>query len=96
MLMLISNLGSDYIVWDKAGHIRFRMPGKGKVRAEFRLTEAELADIREQMKTVPKFVVSDLTQFSRRPCCSTLGPRLQFAQQLSTRTMTPPLRERRA
>ena len=55
MLMLMSNLGSDYIVWDKAAHIRFRKPGKGKVRAEFRLTEAHLDDIREQLKTLPKY-----------------------------------------
>jgi hypothetical protein len=55
MLMLISNLSSDYIVWDKAAHIRFRKPGKGKVRAEFRLTDAQLDDICEQLKTLPKY-----------------------------------------
>lgn len=38
MLMLIENLGRDYIVWDKAATIRFRKPGTGKMRAEFRLT----------------------------------------------------------
>ena len=53
MLLLISNLGSDYIVWDKAAHIRFRKPGK--VRAEFRLTDEQLDDIREQLKTLPKY-----------------------------------------
>ena len=55
MLMLISNLGSEYVVWDKAAHIRFRKPGKGAVRAEFRLTDAQLEDIREQLKTLPKY-----------------------------------------
>jgi hypothetical protein len=55
MLMLISNLGNDYIVWDKAAHIRFRKPGKGKVRAEFRLTDTQLVDIREQLRTLPKY-----------------------------------------
>src|SRR5271157_3379702 len=29
MLMLMENLGRDYIVWDKAASIRFRKPGKG-------------------------------------------------------------------
>jgi hypothetical protein len=29
MLMLMSNLGRDYIVWDKAASIRFRKPGQG-------------------------------------------------------------------
>ena len=34
MLMLIENLGREYIVWDKSASIRFRKPGKGVVRAE--------------------------------------------------------------
>ena len=55
MLMLISNLSSEYIVWDKGAHIRFRKPGKGRVRAEFRLTDAQLDDIREQLRTLPKY-----------------------------------------
>src|SRR5262245_19161049 len=41
MLMLLENLGSGYIVWDKAASIRFRKPGKGRLRAEFRLTQAQ-------------------------------------------------------
>ena len=32
MLMLIENLGPDYVVWDKSANIRFRRPGKGRVR----------------------------------------------------------------
>jgi len=55
MLMLMNNLGPGYIVWDKAASIRFRKPGKGKVRAEFRLSDAQLDDIREQLKTVAKY-----------------------------------------
>jgi hypothetical protein len=55
MLMLIKNLGPGYVVWDKAAAIRFRKPGKGKVRAEFRLTDAQLDDIRAQLNTLPKY-----------------------------------------
>jgi len=55
MLMLMSNLGRDYIVWDKAASIRYRKPGRGTVRAEFRLTDAQLDDIREKLKTLPKY-----------------------------------------
>jgi hypothetical protein len=54
MLMLIENLGRDYIVWDKSATIRFRRPGKGKVRTEFRLADAQLDEIREQLKTQEK------------------------------------------
>src|SRR5437868_1144327 len=46
MLMLAANLGDEFVVWDKAASIRYRKPGKGRVRAEFRLTEEKLAEIR--------------------------------------------------
>jgi len=55
MLMLMANLGRDYVVWDKAATIRYRKPGKGTVRAEFRLSDAHLDDIREKLKTLPKY-----------------------------------------
>jgi hypothetical protein len=46
MLLLIENLGPGYIVWDKAATIRYRKPGRGTVRAEFRLTRQQIDDIR--------------------------------------------------
>ena len=55
MLMLMANLGRDYIVWDKAASIRYRKPGKGTVRAEFRLSDSQIDDIREKLKTLPKY-----------------------------------------
>jgi hypothetical protein len=55
MLMLMENLGRDYIVWDKAASIRFRKPGKGKVKAEFRLTDAQLDEIRKKLKLQEKY-----------------------------------------
>lgn len=61
MLMLLENLGPKYIVWDKAAAIRFRRPGRGTVRAEFRLTEEQIEAIRReadaQEKTEPVFTV---------------------------------------
>lgn len=53
MLMLIKNLGPEYIVWDKGAKIDFKKPGRSKVRAEFRLTQ-ELID--EIKKTVDEKV----------------------------------------
>lgn len=55
MLMLMENLGRDYIVWDKAASIRFRKPGKGRVKAEFRLSNAQLNEIREKLKLQEKY-----------------------------------------
>lgn len=43
MLMLIKNLGPEYIVWDKSATIDFKKPGRSKVFAEFHLTQ-ELID----------------------------------------------------
>lgn len=54
MLMLIHNLGPEYIVWDKAATIRFRKPGRGTVRAEFRLSDSQIQEIRDKLKTQEK------------------------------------------
>ena len=55
MLMLMENLGPNYIVWDKAASIRFRKPGKGTVRAEFSLTEQQLEEIRGKLTSQEKY-----------------------------------------
>jgi hypothetical protein len=54
MLMLMENLGRDYIVWDKSASIRFRKPGVGKVRASFRLSKEQIETIRQQLDTQEK------------------------------------------
>lgn len=46
MLMLIRNLGRDYVVWDKAANIRFRKPGKTTLFAKFSLTGEEIDEIK--------------------------------------------------
>lgn len=42
MIMYMKNLGSGYIVWDKAASIDFIKPGRGTVQAEFHLTSVDL------------------------------------------------------
>jgi acyl-coenzyme A thioesterase PaaI-like protein len=49
MLMLIKNLGKEYIVWDKGANIRFKKPGKGKVYAEFTLSESIIQEIKSHV-----------------------------------------------
>ena len=51
MLMLIKNLGRDYVVWDKAAKIRFKRPGKDTLFANFLITSAELAEIKASLRT---------------------------------------------
>ena len=55
MLMLMENLGREYIVWDKAANVRFRKPGKGTVRAEFRLRQEQIDEIREKLRVQEKY-----------------------------------------
>lgn len=45
MIMVLENLGSEYIVWDKSASIRFKKPGKGVVTATFDLTQEQLDEI---------------------------------------------------
>lgn len=54
MLILIENLGSDYIVWDKAAAIRFKSPGRGRVFAKFHVTHEEIAAIKAQADSQDK------------------------------------------
>lgn len=61
MLMLMENLGKDYIVWDKAANIRFKKPGRGVVRARFQISREKIQEIRDlanhQEKVEPVFQV---------------------------------------
>ncbi len=54
MLMLIENLGRDYIVWDKSASMRFRRPSRGKVTAAFRLSGEQIEAIRRTLQNEPK------------------------------------------
>ncbi|HXN15588.1 MAG TPA: DUF4442 domain-containing protein [Usitatibacter sp.] len=46
MIMMMKNLGPGYLVWDKAGSVRFLKPARGTVTARFKLTEAMVEEAR--------------------------------------------------
>lgn len=46
-------LGSGYIVWDKAGAIRYRKPGRSALYAECSISEAELASLKTRLDSEP-------------------------------------------
>lgn len=48
MFILLQHLGADHIVWDKAAQIKFIKPGKGTVRASFKISLDEIQKIKEQ------------------------------------------------
>lgn len=49
MLMLLKNLGPDYIVWDKSASINYLKPGKSDLFSEFSLDEDDLEKIRSTL-----------------------------------------------
>ena len=49
MLMLIKNLGPEYIVWDKTATVHFKKPGRTALCAKFLLTAKELSDIQDEL-----------------------------------------------
>jgi acyl-coenzyme A thioesterase PaaI-like protein len=55
MLMLMARLGRDHTTRDKAATLRYRRPGRGTGRAEFRLSSNQIDNIREKLKTSPKY-----------------------------------------
>jgi acyl-coenzyme A thioesterase PaaI-like protein len=66
MIMLMELLGPGYSVWDKAGTIRFRRPGRGVVRARFSIPPEEVDEIRHAAdagaKVEPAFTVAILDE----------------------------------
>lgn len=54
MVMLIENLGQDYIVWDKSATIRFKRPGRGTVIASFRLSDQQIDEIKQALNAEKK------------------------------------------
>ncbi|MCS5710617.1 DUF4442 domain-containing protein [Candidatus Berkiella aquae] len=54
MLMLMENLGREYIVWDKAATIRFENPGRGRVHAIFDLNQEQIQKLRHEVDIAGK------------------------------------------
>lgn len=56
MLLLMNLLGRDYYVWDRRGEIEFVKPGRGTVRAEFRVDDTVLDEIRSATAAGGKYL----------------------------------------
>ncbi|MGE5615505.1 MAG: DUF4442 domain-containing protein [Bacillota bacterium] len=55
MLMMMHNLGSDYVVWDKAGAVRFIKPARGTVTSRMELTGEMVQEARDKTAAGEKF-----------------------------------------
>lgn len=66
MVMLMTNLGRDYYVWDKKVEIDYVKPGKTHVYAKFRLTQERIDDIKSKAangeKYLPEFIIEILDE----------------------------------
>lgn len=54
MIMLLENLGPEYIVWDKTATIKFIKPGRTDVKANFVLEEADLEMVKKEVSEFGK------------------------------------------
>ena len=55
MILMMKNLGRDYIVWDKQGTVRFLKPAKGTVTAKIVLPEERIEEARSATASGEKF-----------------------------------------
>lgn len=55
MMMILTNLGNEYIVWDKQSSIVYRQPGRGTVWARFSLTHEQITHCKEMADTHGKY-----------------------------------------
>ena len=56
MFLIMNNLGSEYLVWDKAASIEFLKPGKTHVFAEFRIDDALIDLIKNKTAGGDKYI----------------------------------------
>lgn len=62
MLMFISRLGKEYVIWDKAARIDFERPGKGTVTATFTLTPEDDATVRRETASGQRYTPTYLVE----------------------------------
>ena len=56
MLMIMKNLGSQYIVWDKRSEIEYVSPGKATVFAEFFVSDSDLDEVKREVEVNGKYL----------------------------------------
>jgi acyl-coenzyme A thioesterase PaaI-like protein len=54
MLMIMMQLGDEYVVWDKSASIEFLKPGRGRVRARFEVPPTLLEQLKRDTEAAGK------------------------------------------
>lgn len=55
MIMVMENLGPDYLVWDRRGEVEYLKPGRGKIVVELRVGAVDLHVIRDATANGEKY-----------------------------------------
>ena len=55
MILMMKRLGDGYVVWDKAGSVRFIKPARGTVTARFEMPEHKVEEARARTANGGKF-----------------------------------------
>jgi len=93
MLMLIKNLGSSYVVWDKTATIRFRKPGRSTLHATLRLNQEELDLIQKQLSntdSVDRIYNIDLSD-QEGVVCATVEKVIHIRRKQAAQIETKPI-----
>ena len=64
MVQLINLLGVDYVVWDKAAEIFFKIPAREDLYADFECFPEELEDIRQRVQEHGEIEIVKTTQLT--------------------------------
>ena len=54
MLLIMNQMGKNYLVWDKKAQIKFIKPGRGTVTAEFSMSPQQINEYKNILKTQEK------------------------------------------
>jgi acyl-coenzyme A thioesterase PaaI-like protein len=55
MILMMKRLGPGYLVWDKAGTVRFLKPARGTVTAHFVMPEQQVSEARDRTRGGEKY-----------------------------------------
>ena len=62
MLMLMKNLGNDYMVWDQSAKVQFLKPGRTHLCAHFYLDSKNRQAILQQLQVNERILVDFVTE----------------------------------
>lgn len=57
-LLVLKNIGKDYVVWDKASSIRFKKPGKEMLYGKAMISDEEIETIKKNYNILTKLIAS--------------------------------------